>query len=164
MEQQSEHSQHRPVGRTRSTIHQCLCNFCHQHPFPFRTSTGMYPWRQENTGIAPGNSELIIDTTCITMADMLKDAGYATSAVGKWHLGLGPKGGTDFNNRITPNAQSIGFDYEFIIPATVDRVPCVFVENGHVVGLDPNDPITVNYDHKVGDLRYTEKRTQSSSL
>lgn len=71
------------------------------------------------------------------MADMLKDAGYATGAVGKWHLGLGPKGGTDFNNRITPNAQSIGFDYEFIIPATVDRVPCVFVENGHVVGLNP---------------------------
>ena len=93
-------------------------------PSRFGLLTGMYPWRQENTGIAPGNSELIIDTTCVTMADMLKDAGYATGAVGKWHLGLGPKGGTDFNNRITPNAQSIGFDYEFIIPATVDRVPC----------------------------------------
>ena len=80
-------------------------------PSRFGLLTGMYPWRQENTGIAPGNSELIIDTTCVTMADMLKDAGYATGAVGKWHLGLGPKAGTDFNNRITPNAQSIGFDY-----------------------------------------------------
>ena len=30
-------------------------------------------------------------------------------------------------------------------------MPCVFVENGHVVGLDPQDPITVSYDHKVGD-------------
>ncbi len=126
--------------------------------------TGMYPWRQENTGIAPGNSELIIDTTCVTMADMLKDAGYATGAVGKWHLGLGPKGGTDFNNRITPNAQSIGFDYEFIIPATVDRVPCVFVENGHVVGLDPNDPITVNYDHKVGDWPTGEENPELVTL
>ena len=114
-------------------------------PSRFGLLTGMYPWRQENTGIAPGNSELIIDTTCITMADMLKDAGYATGAVGKWHLGLGPKGGTDFNNRITPNAQSIGFDYEFIIPATVDRVPCVFIENGKVANYDPSDPIEVSY-------------------
>ena len=114
-------------------------------PSRFGLLTGMYPWRQKNTGIAPGNSELIIDTACVTMADMLKDAGYATGAVGKWHLGLGPKGGTDFNNRITPNAQSIGFDYEFIIPATVDRVPCVFIENGKVANYDPSDPIEVSY-------------------
>ena len=120
-------------------------------PSRFGLLTGMYPWRQENTGIAPGNSELIIDTACVTMADMFKAEGYATGAVGKWHLGLGPKGGTDFNHLIKPNTQDIGFDYEYIIPATVDRVPCVFVENGHVVGLDPNDPITVNYNHKVGD-------------
>ena len=80
-------------------------------PSRFGLLTGMYPWRQKNTGIAPGNSELIIDTACVTMADMLKDAGYATGAVGKWHLGLGPKGGTDFNKQITQNAQSIVFDY-----------------------------------------------------
>ena len=43
-------------------------------PSRFGLLTGMYPWRQENTGIAPGNSELIIDTACVTMADMLKDA------------------------------------------------------------------------------------------
>ena len=69
-------------------------------PSRFGLLTGMYPWRQENTGIAPGNSELIIDTACVTMADMLKEAGYATGVVGKWHLGLGPKGGTDFNRHI----------------------------------------------------------------
>lgn len=120
-------------------------------PTRFGILTGMYPWRQENTGIAPGNSELIINTECTTMADMFKAEGYATAAVGKWHLGLGPKGGTDFNGLIKPNTQDIGFDYEYIIPATVDRVPCVFVENGRVDGLDPNDPITVSYDHKVGD-------------
>ena len=133
-------------------------------PSRFGLLTGMYPWRQENTGIAPGNSELIIDTACVTMADMLKEAGYATGVVGKWHLGLGPKGGTDFNGHITPNAQSIGFDYEFVIPATVDRVPCVFVENGHVVGLDPNDPITVNYEHKVGDWPTGEENPELVKL
>ena len=72
-------------------------------PSRFGLLTGMYPWRQENTGIAPGNSELIIDTACVTMADMFKAEGYATGAVGKWHLGLGPKGGTDFNHLIKPN-------------------------------------------------------------
>lgn len=133
-------------------------------PSRFGLLTGMYPWRQENTGIAPGNSELIIDTACVTMANMLKEAGYATGVVGKWHLGLGPKGGTDFNGRITPNAQSIGFDYEFVIPATVDRVPCVFVENGHVAGLDPNDPITVNYDHKVGNWPTGEENPELVKL
>ena len=129
----------------------CYATSSTSTPSRFGMLTGMYPWRQENTGIAPGNSELIIDTTTVTLADIFHSAGYRTAAVGKWHLGLGPEGGTNFNTLIKPNAQSIGFDYEFIIPATVDRVPCVFVENGRVAGLDPNDPITVNYDHKVGD-------------
>lgn len=97
-------------------------------PSRYGMLTGCYPWRKENTGIAPGNSELIIDTTCVTLADVFHEAGYHTGAVGKWHLGLGPVGGTNFNGLIKPNTQSIGFDYEFIIPATVDRVPCVFVE------------------------------------
>ena len=92
-------------------------------PSRYGMLTGCYPWRKENTGIAPGNSELIIDTTCVTLADVFHEAGYHTGAVGKWHLGLGPVGGTNFNGLIKPNTQSIGFDYEFIIPATVDRVP-----------------------------------------
>ena len=120
-------------------------------PSRFGLLTGMYPWRLPNTQIAPGNSELIIDPECHTLADAMHDAGYVTGAVGKWHLGLGPVGGTDFNVEIRPDARDIGFDYEYLIPATVDRVPCVFVENGRVVGLDPSDPITVNYDHKIGD-------------
>lgn len=120
-------------------------------PSRFGLLTGLYPWRQENTGIAPGNSELIISPDCHTLADVMHEAGYATAAIGKWHLGLGPHGGTDFNQEIRPGPRDLGFDYEFIIPATVDRVPCVYVENGHVVGLDPEDPIRVSYSEKVGD-------------
>jgi len=42
-------------------------------------------------------------------------------------------------------------DASLIIPATGDRVPCVFVENHRVANLDPKDPIRVNYDHPIGD-------------
>jgi arylsulfatase A-like enzyme len=120
-------------------------------PSRYGMLTGIYPWRKDNTGIAPGNSGLLIDTATVTMADVFQRAGYATGAIGKWHLGLGPESGPDFNSHISPNTRDIGFDYEFIIPATVDRVPCVFVENGRVVNLDPSDPIYVDYEKKVGD-------------
>ena len=120
-------------------------------PSRYGMLTGIYPWRKDNTGIAPGNSGLLIDTATVTVADVFQRAGYATAAIGKWHLGLGPESGPDFNDYISPNTGDIGFDYEFIIPATVDRVPCVFVENGRVVNLDPSDPIYVDYEKKVGD-------------
>ena len=53
----------------------------------------------------------------------------------------------DWNGEINPGPLDIGFDYSFIIPATGDRVPCVFVENRRVVNLDPRDPIRVSYQH-----------------
>ena len=44
-----------------------------------------------------------------------------------------------------PGTNDIGFEYSFIMAATGDRVPCVFVENDQVINLDPNDPIQVSY-------------------
>ena len=44
----------------------------------------------------------------------------------------------------------IGFDYAFLQPATGDRVPCVYVENHRVFGLDPKDPIQVSYGQPIG--------------
>lgn len=120
-------------------------------PSRFCLLTGKYPWRQENTGIARGNAGMVIDTACVTLADVFKKARYNTGVVGKWHLGLGGPKGPDWNHEIKPSPLDLGFDYQFLIPATVDRVPCVFVENKHVVNLDPNDPIQVNYDTKVGN-------------
>ena len=115
-------------------------------PSRYAMLTGEYAWRRQGTGIADGDAGLIIRPERYTMADMFKDAGYETGVVGKWHLGLGDKQGTqDWNQVITPGVRDLGFDYSFIMAATGDRVPCVFVHNDMVENLDPSDPIQVSY-------------------
>ncbi len=113
-------------------------------PSRYALLTGEYPWRQENAKILPGTAPLIIDTAQQTLPKMFQAAGYHTGIVGKWHLGLG-NGNTDWNQHISPSPNEVGFDYSYILAATQDRVPTVYIENGDVVGLDPNDPIEVNY-------------------
>ena len=113
-------------------------------PSRYSLMTGEYAWRKPGTAILPGDAALIINPGRPTLPSMLKQQGYATGAVGKWHLGLG-NGNIDWNGDIQPGPNEIGFDYSFIIPATGDRVPCVFVENHRVANLDPKDPIRVSY-------------------
>jgi len=115
-------------------------------PSRYGLFTGMYPWRNKDAHILPGDAPLIISPEQFTMPRMFQRAGYATAAIGKWHLGMGI-GKINWNDLITPGAREIGFDYSCLIAATVDRVPTVYVENGRVVGLDPNDPIEVDYNH-----------------
>ncbi len=114
-------------------------------PSRYALLTGQYPWRNKNAKILPGTAPLLIDTNQMTIPKMLKEKGYTTGIVGKWHLGLG-EGNVDWNKKISPGPNEVGFDYSFIMAATQDRVPTVYIENGTVVGLDPNDPIQVNYD------------------
>ena len=120
-------------------------------PSRYSLLTGEYPWRKSGTGVLPGDAALIIAPGRTTLPSLFQKAGYATAAIGKWHLGLGDQGKLDWNGDIKPGPHEIGFDYSFILPATGDRVPCVYVENGRVAGLDPKDPIQVSYDHKIGD-------------
>ena len=120
-------------------------------PSRYALLTGEYAWRKRGTGVLPGNAPLIIPPGRTTLSAVLKKAGYATGVVGKWHLGLGD-GAIDWNGEIKPGPLEVGFDYGFVIPATGDRVPCVYVENHRVFGLDPKDPIRVSYGQPIGDM------------
>lgn len=130
----------------RHTDAHCSAATC--TPSRFAMLTGTYAFRQKGTGIARGNANLIIHPETTTLPDLLKSAGYRTGAVGKWHLGLG-MGEVDWNGVISPGPNEPGFDYHFLIPATGDRVPCVYVEQSRVVDLDPADPIEVSYDQRI---------------
>ena len=113
-------------------------------PSRYALLTGVYPWRNKNAKILPGTAPLIIDTQHLTLPKMLKASGYQTGIVGKWHLGLGD-GFVDWNAGISPGPNEVGFEDAFIMAATQDRVPTVYIKNGHVVGLDPTDPIEISY-------------------
>lgn len=127
------------------------CTSATSTPSRYSLLTGQYAWRRTGTGIAPGNAGAIIRPGTATIASVLQNAGYTTGVIGKWHLGLGPEGGPDWNGEISPGPMDIGFDYNFLIPATGDRVPCVYVENRRIANLDPNDPVTVSYTGKIGN-------------
>ncbi|MEG1660050.1 MAG: arylsulfatase [Bacteroides sp.] len=115
-------------------------------PSRYSMMTGMYAWRVPGTDVATGNAGMIIRPEQYTMADVFKNAGYATAAFGKWHLGLGDKTGEqDWNAPLPAALGDLGFDYSYIMAATADRVPCVFIENGQVANYDSSSPIEVSY-------------------
>lgn len=113
-------------------------------PSRYGLLTGIYPWKNEDAKILPGTAPLIIDTAQATILKVLKRKGYSTGVVGKWHLGLG-RGKVNWNKQIKPGPNQVGFNYSFIMAATQDRVPTVYIEDGNVVNLNLTDPIEVNY-------------------
>lgn len=125
------------------------CTSATSTPSRYSLLTGEYAWRKKGTGVATGDATAIIQAGRTTIATIMKRAGYTTGVSGKWHLGLGTGDGADWNGEITSGPLDLGFDYNFIIPATGDRVPCVFVENRRVVGLNPNDPIKVSFNEPI---------------
>jgi len=113
-------------------------------PSRYALLTGVYPWRNEKAKILDGTAPLLIPTDQMTLPKMFRERGYHTGIVGKWHLGLGD-GHVDWNTHIAPGPNEVGFDYAYIMAATQDRVPTVYIENGLVVRSDPEDPIEVSY-------------------
>lgn len=119
-------------------------------PARYALLTGKYPWRRDDAKILPGDAPLLIAVGTPTLPSVLQKAGYTTGVIGKWHLGLGD-GTLDWNKEIKPGPLELGFNSCFLLPATGDRVPCVYVEDHRVVGLDPKDPILVRYDKPIGN-------------
>lgn len=123
-------------------------------PSRYGVMTGRYCWRSRMTrGVLGGFGAPVIEPDRTTVASMLKARGYATAAVGKWHLGLGwatkdqgplDEGrfgwdldgfDVDYSKPITGGPTTLGFDYFFGISGSLDMPPYCFIENDHTVGI-----------------------------
>jgi arylsulfatase A-like enzyme len=110
-------------------------------PSRYGLLTGRYPHRERLFSPLWSNSPLCIDPESVTLADVFKNAGYATAIVGKWHLGFGSDGMPDWNAEVKPGPLELGFDYFFGVPVVNSHPPFVLMENHRVLGLDPADPL-----------------------
>ncbi|WP_020595770.1 sulfatase family protein [Spirosoma panaciterrae] len=121
-------------------------------PTRYAILTGRYPWRSRlPVGVLRGYSRTLIENNRPTVASFLKQNGYQTGVIGKWHLGLDwvPKKGNeqllatenygiktemdtaviDFSQKPTQGPNTIGFDYSYILPASLDMPPYCYLEN-----------------------------------
>ena len=110
-------------------------------PTRYSLLTGRYCWRTSLTHEVLGTfSPLHIEPGRVNLASLLKAKGYATAAVGKWHLGYGkenedPKWRTEYKAELSPGPLDIGFDYHFGVPSNHGDLTGIFVENRFVYGL-----------------------------
>ena len=130
-------------------------------PSRYALVTGRYPSRNNAWGPIFFKTPLIIDTNQKTIADVMQEAGYATAAVGKWHLGFGVEEPIDWNKALKPGPLELGFDYYFGVPVLNSHPPFVYVENHHVVGLTADDPMAYNTQ---AETRYFPEKFQSDLL
>ncbi len=97
-------------------------------PSRYGILTGRYNWRSRlQSGVFGGQSAPLIAPGRMTVAQFLKQHGYATAVLGKWHLGLEFE--KDFTKPISDGPLQHGFDYFFGISASLDMPPYVFIEN-----------------------------------
>jgi arylsulfatase A len=131
-------------------------------PTRYGVLTGRYCWRSKlKNNVLYNYEHPLIDAERTTVASMLKNAGYATACVGKWHLGLGwqTKPGTsvdfeaplpwpsvspdtviedsiDFTQAVTGGPNELGFDYAFYTSGcSTAQPPYCFLENDRTVGI-----------------------------
>jgi len=124
-------------------------------PSRYSLLCGEYPFRKGPAHAVFLKSPLVIDTLTFTVGQLMKEAGYATACIGKWHLGFGTENPTDWNRELKPGPLELGFDYFFGVPIVNSHPPFVYVEDHHVVGYDPNDPFI--YGEKAQTKEYREK-------
>ena len=118
-------------------------------PTRYGILTGRYNWRSTlKKSVLWGMSEPLIERKRLTVPGFLRKNGYHTAVVGKWHLGLGwqllpngekrkPKTGAargdgwqiDYDKKVTGGPLAIGFDESYIIPASLDMFPYLYLKN-----------------------------------
>lgn len=109
-------------------------------PTRYGLVTGRYCWRSRlKRGVLNGYGRPLIEPDRPTIASVLRRCGYSTAVVGKWHLGLdfSKKGEgaehLDFSMPVANGPKELGFEFSYVIPASLDFPPYVFVEDGRVV-------------------------------
>lgn len=127
-------------------------------PTRYGLLTGRYNWRSRlQSGVLGGLSPALIEPGRLTVPAFLKQHGYHTAAIGKWHLGMewaarnssreftdeiekpAQSGRVDFTRPIRNGPNSVGFDYFFGISASLDMVPYTFIENDRVTVVPTKD-------------------------
>ncbi|MGQ9574603.1 MAG: sulfatase family protein [Thermoguttaceae bacterium] len=104
-------------------------------PTRYSLLSGRYCWRTSlKHEVLNPFAPLHIEPGRLNLASLLKRHGYATAAIGKWHLGYG-QGRTDYTGELKPGPLEIGFDYHFGVPSNHGDVTGVYVENHRVFGL-----------------------------
>ena len=100
-------------------------------PTRYGIMTGRYNWRTHlQSGVLNGYSEPLIDAARLTVPALLRQNGYTTGMIGKWHLGMDiPKDVP--SPTITNGPIARGFDTYFGISASLDMPPFAFIENDH---------------------------------
>jgi len=108
-------------------------------PTRYSLMMGSYPWRSALKYGVWGASPSLINQESKTIADWLKESGYNTAAIGKWHLGYGKsKNREEFTGTLSPGPLDLGFDYHFGVPSNHGDKMGVFIENDHIYGLRSN--------------------------
>jgi arylsulfatase A len=122
-------------------------------PTRYGILTGRYNWRSPlKSSVLWGTSKPLIPTTRMTFAGFLKDSGYHSSVIGKWHLGLGwelldkprkaSEGETkgvgwdiDYTKKAANGPTALGFTEDFLYPASLDMPPYLYLRNDVPIGI-----------------------------
>lgn len=107
--------------------------------------SGRYPFRfsRKNTGGPWGFMGPVVPDTTFSIADLMKESGYTTNYIGKWHLGLSMTtfkdtiqtiGTVDYTKPFKNGPLDLGFDKSFILPGSLDMYPYIFAKNNEWVG------------------------------
>lgn len=119
-------------------------------PTRYGLLTGRYAWRTSlKSGVLQGYDPLLVETERTTVASLLKQSGYNTGAVGKWHLGFGTEKRVDYAKALDPGPNALGFADFFGIPSSLDFPPYVYVENRRATAL-PSETVAASAHQRDG--------------